>query len=185
MVSSIRGFDRWAGFGRAATFGAGLVLAVLLASGAKADDGFNLNAETFLKMLNAQPALAQAKLSFAVDKTMAAPDGSSLVFFSGGDCVKGQGHTTRRGVLLTFSVTVPDSCMSDTAKVAPYLNTIVATLEPTLAPRAIAPSIDALLTAAKATPGKLALRQIGGRLYGAAYDNEAGQTTLIPYPTIN
>ncbi|MBS7702159.1 hypothetical protein [Chelatococcus asaccharovorans] len=160
-------------------------MAVLLASGAKADDGFNLNAEAFLKMLNAQPAMAGAKLSFAVDKTMAAPDGSSLVFFAGGDCVKGQGHTTRRGLLLTFSVTVPDSCMSETAKVAPYLYTIVATLEPTLDPHKIAPSIDALLAAAKATPGKLALRQIGGRLYGAAYDNEAGQTTFIPYPTIN
>jgi hypothetical protein len=129
--------------------------------------------------------MTDAKLAFAVDKTMAAPDGSSLVFFTGGDCVKGQGHTTRRGVLLTFSLTVPDSCLGDSAKVAPYLHTIVATLEPTLAPREIAPSIDALFTAAKATPGKLALRQIGGRLYGAAYDNEAGQTTFIPYPTIN
>ncbi|CAH1649944.1 MULTISPECIES: hypothetical protein [unclassified Chelatococcus] len=185
MASSFRVLGPWTGFCRVAIFAAGLAVATLPASGARADDGFNLNAEAFLKSLNAQPALANAKLAFAVDKNMAAPDGSSLVFFTGGDCVKGQGHTTRRGVLLTFSLTVPDACMSDSAKVAPYLHAIVATLEPTLAPKEIAPSIDALLAAAKAAPGKLTLRQIGGRLYGAAYDNEAGQTTFIPYPTIN
>ncbi|MBS7695909.1 MULTISPECIES: hypothetical protein [unclassified Chelatococcus] len=185
MASSYRVLGQWTGFCRAATFAAGLALATLLASVAQADDGFNLKAEAFLKALNSQPAMTEAKLAFTVDKTMAAPDGSSLVFFTGGNCVKGQGHTTRRGVLLTFSLTVPDSCSDDSAKVAPYLRAVVATLEPTLAPREIGPSLDALFSTAKATPGKLALRLIGGRLYGAAYDNEAGQTTFIPYPTIN
>lgn len=184
MTSSIRVWRRLSQACGVALFGLGLV--TLGPSGAaQADDGFNLDARAFLKALNAQTSMAAGGLSFVVDKSMATPDGSSLTFFTAGTCIKGQGHTTRRDVLLTFSLTVPDSCLSDRAKVAPYLDAVVATLEPTLAPQQIGPSIDALMAAAKATPGKLTVRVIGGRPYGAAYDNEAGQTTFIPYPTIN
>jgi hypothetical protein len=161
----------------------GLALGGALAGSAWADDGFNLQAKTFLGALN--DSLGSTKQRFTIDKRMAAPDGSSLVFFSVGRCVKGQGHTTRQTVLLSFSVMIADSCRDPAANVAPYLHAIVAVLEPTLAPDRINSSIDTLMAEARGRPGKLVLRQIGGRLYGAAYDREAGLTTFIPYPTIN
>ncbi|MFC7399328.1 hypothetical protein ACFQU1_19150 [Chelatococcus sp. GCM10030263] len=163
----------------------GLALAGAATAPAWADDGFNLQAKAFLAALNGEAGLSSTKQRFVIDKTMAAPDGSSLIFFSGGDCVKGQGHATRQTVLLTFSVTIKDSCRDPSASVAPYLRAIVAVLEPTLIPGQIGPSVDALLTAARANPGKLVLRPIGGRPYGAAYDPEAALTTFIPYPTMN
>jgi hypothetical protein len=165
------------------------ILGLALAGGATApawaDDGFNLQAKAFLGALNGKEGLSSAKQRFTINKTMAAPDGSSLIFFSGGNCVKGQGHATRQTVLLTFSVTIRDACRDPSASVTPYLRAIVAVLEPTLASGQIGPSVDALLAAARANAGKLILRPIGGRPYGAAYDPEAGLTTFIPYPTMN